>query len=113
MINTHNEGAKRTITDRLRTWCKTNLYICNMISLFLVVLIGVYGWAYLFIYLPLFAGFLIWVFWEQYLFGLDMVEIRLWGKPLNVYKERGERPPKLKFVWNKKKYLEEQKNGNN
>jgi len=86
--------------------CKRNMLIVNYVSIMIVLALAIKGlWLTLF-YFPLYAGFLIWLHWEQYLMGLEMVETQLWGKPLNVYKELGEKRPKLKFVWNKKTYGE-------
>lgn len=96
------EEVRRDYLDRIKITLRQNLLICNYISLAIVVIIGVSGWRYLFIYLPMYALFLLWLHWEQYLLGLDMVETSIWGRPLNYYKETGEPRPKVKFVWSKK-----------
>ena len=67
----------------------------------------------MFVYLPAYALFLLWLYWSEYTRGLEMIETRLWGRPLNYFKEEGKPRPKLKFVWDKKKYMERKNNGSN
>lgn len=89
--------------------CKRNMMIVNYVSIIIVILLAIKGLWLTLLYFPLYAGFLLWLHWDSYLMGLEMIEIQLWGKPLNYYKETGEKRPKLKFVWNKKKYMESNK----
>lgn len=92
--------------EEFKAKCRRNLMIVNYVSIVIVILLAIQGLWLTLLYFPLYAGFLIWIHWKQYLMGLEMIETQLWGKPLNAYKEAGEKRPKLKFVWNKKKYME-------
>lgn len=94
---------KETILDRFRALCKRNLLVCNYISIIIVILFAIHGWLYALFYIPCYAFFLLWLHWETYLMGLDMVETQLWGRPLNYYKENNIPRPKLKFVWRKER----------
>lgn len=82
------------------------MLVVNYTSAIILVLLAISNPWFILLYLLLYAGFLIYLHWDQYTMGLEMIETRLWGKPLNFYKESGERRPKLKFVWNKKTYGE-------
>lgn len=87
-----------TKLESIKEFLKRNLLYCNYVSMIIVIVFAIYGWVYLFIYLPLYAGFLLWLFWDQYTAGLEAIETFLWGKPLMYYKESGKPRPKLKFV---------------
>lgn len=107
--NTEATETKTNLLQRFQSWCQSNLLIVSYMSLIVGAFIGATRWTYLFIYIPLYGAFLVWVHWDKYTMGLEMVERQLWGAPLSYYKDKGIPRPKLKFVLNKKKYMEKQK----
>ena len=61
------------------------------------------GWWWFALGIVLFMCCMIFIMWDEYIYAVQMVEVRLWGHPAEYYKENNIQRPKLKFVWRKKK----------
>lgn len=102
-----NRASEKILLNQMKTLkeiLKQNIYLCNIASMIIVIVLGLTHIWYALLYLPLYGCFLLWLNWDHYIMGLEMIETRLWGRPLPDFKAAGKPRPKLKFVWDKRKH---------
>lgn len=93
------------LADHLRELLRRNLSWVYLASFLLTLYIGLsfgLGWYALSIVgFCLLMGF---IMWDEYLYAIRRVESQLYGQPLDFYKLEGKKPPKLRFVLDKRKH---------
>jgi len=75
----------------LSIWCLYSLYVWFA-----------YGFLWFFLMLVTTGAVLFIVFRSYLMLAIRSIEMKVWGKPLDKTYWKDEKPPKLKFVWNKK-----------
>lgn len=93
-----------TVLKQTRTFLSKHLgYVYIFWMLVNLYLLMSHGWWYFAGGVVLFMGCMVFIMWEEYLYAVQMVETQLWGHPMEYYKDKNIKRPKLKFVWRKKK----------
>lgn len=68
----------------------------------LLALLGIIG---------LWVATLLWISWDNYMMYIRLIEGQIWGRPLDAeYWKKGEKIPRVKFVWRKKNAGQHKKN---